>query len=186
MKKTLFIIISCSITFFMACSSTKFVDVSNQSPKYQSLSLEKFNDKISNESVQLTLRNGNQLEVEKIHLQVDSTTFEETHSGHKIVVPTDSILQFRTINYFLGIPKGIFFGALIGGIATAIFSPTGVTEGVGGRKLSIAEGGIIGGATGLVIGIAAGEEIIYKLEYNSVAQTKSNSDDISTSSVQDE
>ena len=160
------ILIFCTVSTFVlsACSSTKLIDLGSQDGNSKSLSINKFNREIKNQSVKLTLKDGRKRNAESVYLAADSTSIKDSDGNTLLIIPSDSISDFQTTNNVSGIPGGIFFGVLIGGVSSAIFQPTSQDVGGAEHRISIPEGAIIGGAVGLVVGLAVGGQTVYKFK----------------------
>ena len=160
-------IVFCAMYISFGCSSTQVIDNVNESTK-----MERFSNEIKGHSVIIRLNNGQRIAAESVVLRIDTTSFNESNSHIPMKIPTNTISRFQWNSHLVGIPKGIFFGVLIGGISTAVFRPKVPDLGGGAHNLPIIDGAIIGGAIGLVVGLAVGNETVYEVRMDSTGRSK--------------
>ena len=154
-----------------ACSSTHIVDTARGGEDMNSWDIDRFNNEIREQSVDVILRNGRTIEAEHLVLAKDSSNFEEVTDRTKVTIPTKTILQVRYNDIMIGAVRGVFWGVLLGGVSTVAFRPN--IEDVGGASHQMPPGlsFMIGGAIGLLAGLAAGDESRYDILTDSTANS---------------
>jgi hypothetical protein len=145
------------------CSTSSTVSPIGES---QTLSYVALNQKLMDQTVHIFFTDGRQTSAEKLHLDFDTTSWDEPGSQNRTSEPTSRIVRIQTIDRTRGAIFGGFVGLLGGGIGGLLIgngrAPKNEDHGLV-TGLAAAGAGAAGLLIGTVIGTNAGIRVNYEI-----------------------